>query len=570
MHRAPRRRGPGLPLTTIVLALLSVSTVRAPSTPDPLAPGWPPGFVRWRDSWARDGVELAAGRVDPPPASTTLVDQTPLPPAPLTPTPGGGVPHSAGTALDLPSVPAALIAAYRAAVAGSPAGCHLPVSLLAAIGQVESGSLAGRSIDAHHRAVPGVFGPVLSGGGYAAIHDSDGGALDGDPRWDRAVGPMQFIPGTWRAFGRDGDGDGVSDPQNVYDAAASAAAYLCLGGRDLRAAADLQSAVLSYNHSTAYVDLVLSWQLRMAGGVAERPGAGPSTDPAAPLPSTPILPMVVAAAAVPPQLVLVVPVPVGTAPGPTVVPPPPAPRPAPAPAPVLRPAEPVPVTAPGAATGPVAAAVDPPADPAMMPVMTPIAVTLPPDPPTVVTPTPDPPAAVTPTLNPDPPVVTATPTPEATVVVTPTPDPTPTAVVTPTLTPTVVVTPTPDPTVLVTPTPTPNPTVVVTPTPDPTVVVTATPDPAAVVTSTPGLPAVVAATSDPPAVVTPTSTACPAGASPGVPPSSQPVPPEPAVEAVGCVPAQPPATPSLPVDPPSPGGTVTPPVVVATDPKPTG
>ncbi|MEO7745965.1 MAG: lytic murein transglycosylase, partial [Actinomycetota bacterium] len=466
MQRAPRRRGPGLPLATVVLALLSVSTVRAPSTPDPIAPGWPPGFVRWRDSWARDGVELAAGRVDPPPASTTLVEQIPLPPSPRTPIPDGGVPHSAGTARDLPSVPAALLAAYRAAVAGAPAGCHLPVSLLAAIGQVESGSLAGRSIDAHHRAVPGVFGPVLSGGGYAAIHDSDGGALDGDPRWDRAVGPMQFIPGTWRAFGRDGDADGARDPQNVYDAAASAATYLCLGGRDLRAAADLQSAVLSYNHSTAYVDLVLSWQLRMAGGVAERLGTGRSTDPATPLPSRPILPMVVAAAAVPPPLVLVVPVPVRPAPGPTVVPPPPAPRSAPAPVPALRPAAPEPVTAPGAATGPVAAEVDPPADPAMMPVMTPIAVTLPPDPSAVVTPTPDPPAVVNPTPNPDPPVVTGTPTPEATVVVTPTSDPTPTAVVTPTptptLTPTGVVTQTPAPTTVVTPTPTP--TTVVTPT----------------------------------------------------------------------------------------------------------
>jgi membrane-bound lytic murein transglycosylase B len=47
------------------------------------------------------------------------------------------------------------------------------------------------------------------------------------------MGPMQFIPGTWRLFGVDGDGDGVADPQDVEDASAATAAYLCYGGRDL-------------------------------------------------------------------------------------------------------------------------------------------------------------------------------------------------------------------------------------------------------------------------------------------------------------------------------------------------
>jgi len=162
------------------------------------------------------------------------------------------------------SVPEVLLAAYRQAVAGSPPACHLPVSLLAAIGQVESGSLAGRSIDAAHRAVPPVLGPVLDGAGTAAIRDTDGGRLDGNSRWDRAVGPMQFIPGTWAMFGIDGDGDGRADPQNVYDATASAAGYLCAGGRDLALASELRSAILSYNHSTAYLATVLHWQQRFS------------------------------------------------------------------------------------------------------------------------------------------------------------------------------------------------------------------------------------------------------------------------------------------------------------------
>jgi hypothetical protein len=162
-------------------------------------------------------------------------------------------------------VPDVLLAAYRQAVAGAPPGCHLPVSLLAAIGQVESGSLAGRSLDAAHRAVPPVLGPVLDGVGAAAIRDTDGGRLDGNAVWDRAVGPMQFIPSTWAAFGVDGDGDGRADPQDVYDATASAAGYLCAGGRDLALPSGLRSAILAYNHSTAYLATVLAWQQRFTG-----------------------------------------------------------------------------------------------------------------------------------------------------------------------------------------------------------------------------------------------------------------------------------------------------------------
>ena len=129
--------------------------------------------------------------------------------------------------------------------------------LLAAIGEVESSSLRGRRLDAAHDVVPPVRGPALSGGSFAAIRDSVGGRYDGDPVWDRAVGPMQFIPGTWRLWGADGNGDGVADPQNVEDAALAAANYLCAGGRDLSRPADLTAAVLSYNHSRAYLATVL-------------------------------------------------------------------------------------------------------------------------------------------------------------------------------------------------------------------------------------------------------------------------------------------------------------------------
>jgi membrane-bound lytic murein transglycosylase B len=122
---------------------------------------------------------------------------------------------------------------------------------------VESSSLRGRRLDPFHDVVPPVVGPALTGGAYARIHDSDGGALDGDPNWDHAVGPMQFIPATWRIWGADGSGDGVADPQNVEDAALAAARYLCAGGRDLSRDADRRAAVRSYNHSDRYVATVL-------------------------------------------------------------------------------------------------------------------------------------------------------------------------------------------------------------------------------------------------------------------------------------------------------------------------
>ncbi|GAA1257723.1 lytic murein transglycosylase [Oryzihumus leptocrescens] len=158
-----------------------------------------------------------------------------------------------------PALPARLLAAYRRAVATAPPGCHLPVTLLEAVGQVESGSLTGRSVDADGRVRPAVVGPVLDGAGFAAIRDTDGGRWDGDPIWDRAVGPMQFIPGTWLRAGVDADGDGRADPQDVDDAAAAAAAYLCSHGRDLARAADLRAAVLAYNHSGDYLTTVLGW-----------------------------------------------------------------------------------------------------------------------------------------------------------------------------------------------------------------------------------------------------------------------------------------------------------------------
>ena len=256
--RTPRPRRLLGPVPSIAAALILLVGSALPAMP-PARPNVGPGAA------IAGGISTLP--VELPPASVSQVPKPPSTPSSLGSAPSRptGSTGRVSQALFEPSpwsVPNVLLDAYSRAVAAAPAGCHLPVSLLAAIGQVESGSLAGRSIDSTHRAVPPVLGPVLDGLTTAAIRDTDEGRLDGNRQWDRAVGPMQFIPGTWAAFAGDADGNGRADPQNVYDAAAAAAAYLCAHGRDLSLASGLRSAILAYNHSNSYLATVLAWQRR--------------------------------------------------------------------------------------------------------------------------------------------------------------------------------------------------------------------------------------------------------------------------------------------------------------------
>ncbi|WP_051785498.1 lytic murein transglycosylase, partial [Streptomyces virginiae] len=183
-------------------------------------------------------------------------------------------------------IPASVLAAYRRAektVGQSDPGCGLRWQLLAAIGKVESGQARGGQVDAAGTTLRPILGPVLDGNGFANISDTDGGAYDGDARYDRAVGPMQFIPSTWAAWGQDADGDGRRNPNNVHDAALAAARYLCAGARDLRVDADLDRAVLSYNRSTEYLRTVRSWFTYYLKGTHEVPDGGLAA-PTAPTP----------------------------------------------------------------------------------------------------------------------------------------------------------------------------------------------------------------------------------------------------------------------------------------------
>jgi hypothetical protein len=188
------------------------------------------------------------------------------------------------------ALPASVFAAYRRAeaeLARSAPGCRLRWELLAAIGQVESGQAGGGRVTPDGTTVTPILGPRLDGGAFAAVPDTDGGAYDGDTVYDRAVGPMQFIPSTWARWGADGNGDGRADPDNVYDAALAAGRYLCAGGRDLSDPADLDRAILGYNHSAAYLATVKAWYAYYLTGHRVVPDASDGSRSDRPAPSRP-------------------------------------------------------------------------------------------------------------------------------------------------------------------------------------------------------------------------------------------------------------------------------------------
>lgn len=290
-----------------------------------LAASQGPGAVLASDGGGTGGDQPAAGSTssDDPAATGNSPYYTDLPPLVS--------PNKPGTSTNLPitgsgqsGIPASVLAAYKKAersLADTDAACRLPWQLLAAIGKVESGQARGGRVDANGTTFSPILGPVLNGQGFAMIKDTDNGAYDGDSTHDRAVGPMQFIPSTWATWGQDGNGDGRKDPNNIYDAALAAGRYLCAGSRDLAVAADLDRAVLSYNHSNEYLRTVRSWFDYYKRGTHEVPDGsgvvppplGGGTDPS-PNP--------------------------GTSPSPTPPPPKPDPKPDPGPSKPSKPSKP--------------------------------------------------------------------------------------------------------------------------------------------------------------------------------------------------------------------------------------
>ena len=289
-------------------------------------------------------------------------------------------------------IPVSVLKAYQNArdlIKARQPGCHLPLELLEAIGKVETNHARHGLVDTSGRTLTPILGPVLDGNGFAAIPDTDRGRYDNDEVWDRAVGPMQFIPSTWAGWAADGNGDHLADPHNVYDASLAAVRYLCAANRDLGTPAGLSDAIFSYNHSTSYRNLVTSWMSTYAGGTVPTPDATPLDMR---------IPQIPALAMIPPAT------PMFPAPEtPAVVTPPPASTP--------------PVSTPPTSTPPTS---QPPTSqpPTSQPPTT--------EPPTTTPPTSQPPT----TTPPAPDTTEPTPAPPTTDPVTPPPDPSPTDPVT--------------------------------------------------------------------------------------------------------------------------------------------
>ena len=259
----------------------------------------------WTVSLAGAGAGTAAAQDD----SRTLPDGTSIPtqaieaPASVS-KPGVTAPGVKGT--DVRSVvanasamgiPSAALAAYQRAetvINAADKSCNIPWQLIAAIGRVESdhGRFGGNSLNSKGLATPGIFGVALDGSnGTTRIADSDAGLYDSDAKFDRAVGPMQFIPSTWRVVGVDADGDGERNPQDIDDAALATAVYLCSGDDDLSTTAGQRASVFRYNHSQSYVDLVLSiMNAYMSGEFTSVPNGTTSAGYFVPDPTPPVVP----------------------------------------------------------------------------------------------------------------------------------------------------------------------------------------------------------------------------------------------------------------------------------------
>jgi membrane-bound lytic murein transglycosylase B len=226
----------------------------------------------WTASLAGVGVSTALADD----ANATLPDGTSLPteaieapasvsqPGVVAPGVPAGQAGQAVTTASTSGIPSAALAAYQRAEAvinSADKGCHLPWQLIAAIGRVESdhGRFGGNVLNDEGLAQPGIYGIALNGKqNTQLIADTDAGQYDNDTTFDRAVGPMQFIPSTWSVVGVDGDSDGKRNPQDIDDAALATAVYLCSGDDDLSAEQGQRASVFRYNHSNDYVDLVLS------------------------------------------------------------------------------------------------------------------------------------------------------------------------------------------------------------------------------------------------------------------------------------------------------------------------
>ncbi len=202
-----------------------------------------------------DGTALPADAIEAP-ASVPV-------PGVIAPAVPDGSADSVVSGASTNGIPAPALAAYQRGaqiIDAADKSCNIPWELIAAIGRVESdhGRYGGNTLSEDGVSTPGIYGIALNGkNGTQAINDTDGGQLDKDPVFDRAVGPMQFIPSTWQVVKVDADGDSKRNPQDIDDASLATAVYLCSGSENLSTRKGQEAAIYRYNHSQDYVNLVL-------------------------------------------------------------------------------------------------------------------------------------------------------------------------------------------------------------------------------------------------------------------------------------------------------------------------
>jgi hypothetical protein len=264
---------PGVVIMALLAAAVATGAFVIPDTVGTAAEAPPasasPGF-----GFPTEGVPggEAPGGAAPPPVDGGVDQGTGI-------DPNQGYPQEALTGWAeqmsaLTGIPMIAVRAYGYAelvLASTVPTCRLSWTTLAAIGRVESnhGSSGGATLVEDGRALPAIIGLPLDGqGDRLRIPDTDSGELDGDQTFDRAVGPMQFIPSTWRTEAA--PARGIVDVHNVNDASLAAGYYLCRG-RDLATPDGWWAAILSYNNVQSYANAVFTtanqYGLQSRGGV---------------------------------------------------------------------------------------------------------------------------------------------------------------------------------------------------------------------------------------------------------------------------------------------------------------
>ena len=230
----------------------------------------PQSMAPIRDSAVTPLAAVAPSPINPDGASVVAVTKTPsafhiASTTNISGPPPSVVVSSPGTL----RIPMIALNAYQSAermMATSYPACGISWNLLAGIGRIESMHANGGATDAAGSAVRPIYGPSLDGTlpGNEVI---EMGRNANRVVYARAMGPMQFLPGTWSRYASDGNGDGKADVQNVFDASLAAARYLCSGGLNLRDQSQVVTAILRYNNSMAYAQNVLGWAAAYATGV---------------------------------------------------------------------------------------------------------------------------------------------------------------------------------------------------------------------------------------------------------------------------------------------------------------